>query len=237
MPAILDLQATKVFLSAFSIASFGFILYHLFITSSGFKIWAGKEKGNVRPVMIQRLTGVFIFGVVPFTILLFPLHADISLYGVSPPGLTTLMWLLVLSAAIIPMNYFNSKNSDNLSQYPQIRSTEWTGYLLLLSALSWTAYLLAYEFLFRGFFLFSSVRVFGVWPAIFLNTAIYSLVHIPKGNKETFGAIPFGIVISYLTISTGSFWIAFFAHVVLALSNEWFSLAAQPFMNHKKSSS
>jgi membrane protease YdiL (CAAX protease family) len=88
--------------------------------------------------------------------------------------------------------------------------------------------------MFRGFLLFSSLPVLGIWPSILLNTAVYSLVHIPKGNKETLGAIPFGILISYLAIETGTFWIAFFTHVILALSNEWFSLRTHPEMLFKK---
>ena len=144
-------------------------------------------------------------------------------------------WLLILTAIIIPINYFNSKNPENLLQYPQIREIEWSLSLTILSTISWLAYLFAYEFMLRGFFLFSSVNLLGKWPAIILNTTVYSLVHLPKGKKETIGAIPFGIVISFLTIETGTIWLAFLAHAILALSNEWFSIAFNPEIHFKKS--
>ena len=114
--------------------------------------------------------------------------------------------------------------------YPQIRVKEWDTQLLLLSAFSWIAYLLAYEFMFRGYLLFVSVEYLGVWPAIALNIAIYALVHVPKGIKEAVGALPLGVVLGIITIQTGNIWVAFVVHIVLALSNEWFSLKAHPDM-------
>jgi membrane protease YdiL (CAAX protease family) len=222
------------FILAFSVVSFGFIFYHVITSSPTYMLWGSLSNRNFIPIIIQRLTGVFFFGFIPLIIFAFSLESNFSNYGTGLPNLKTFLWLLVLAMAIIPMNYFNSKSPENLDQYPQIRHTEWPYSLVALSAVSWIAYLLAYEFMFRGLFLFASIPLLGVWPSIILNTAVYSLVHIPKGNKETLGAIPFGILICYLTIETGSFWIAFFAHVVLALSNEWFSLAAQPEMSVKK---
>lgn len=234
MPFSQNPELVKAFIAAFSITSFGFIFYHLITNSQSFKLWESFSPNNTRPVMIQRLTGVFFFGIVSVLYISFALPRDFSSFGIVPPNLKTLIWLVILSIVIIPMNYINSKNPENLSQYPQIRNPNWSYSLVLLSALSWIAYLFAYEFLFRGFFLFSSIAVLGLWPAIILNTGIYSLIHIPKGSKETLGAIPFGIFISYLAYETGSFWIAFFAHVILALSNEWFSLASHPEMHLKK---
>ncbi len=231
MSSIPNSEEIQAFIAAFSIASFGFIFYNLITNSPAFKLWESLSNSNVRPVMIQRLTGVFFFGLSTLAIIFIAFPSGLTSFGTALPNRSSLIWLLVLSGVIIPMNYFNSKSPENLQQYPQIRNSEWPVSLLILSALSWIAYLLAYEFLFRGFLLFSSVALLGVWPAILINTGLYSLVHIPKGSKETLGAIPFGIFLSYLAIQTGSFWIAFFAHVVLALSNEWFSLAAHKGMH------
>jgi membrane protease YdiL (CAAX protease family) len=223
------------FLLSISIVCFGFILYHIITINPS--PWLSKKNpcNNVRQIIFQRLTGVFVFGFISIVIIIFFFHSRLTLFGTSVPGIKTYFWLLPLSLIIIPLNYYNSKNPENLSKYPQIRLTEWSVELIILSALSWIAYLFAYEFMFRGFFLFSSVALLGIWPAIIINTAIYSLVHIPKGRKETLGAIPFGIIISYLTIKTGTFWFAFFAHVILALSNEWFSIAFHPEIHVKKS--
>jgi membrane protease YdiL (CAAX protease family) len=96
--------------------------------------------------------------------------------------------------------------------------------LLIISSLGWIVYLLAYEFLFRGFLLFTCIQSFGIWPAIIINILIYSFAHIPQGLKETAGAIPFGLILCYITILSGTIWPAFILHAVLAISNEWFSI-------------
>jgi membrane protease YdiL (CAAX protease family) len=232
MPDIVDPKVVLTFISAFLVASFGFIFYHL-ITSS--KFFQTKDGNNIRQIILQRLCGVFFFGIVSIVLIRFLFSGDFASFGSAAPTANSFLWLAILALVIIPMSYLSSKSPSNLAQYPQIRVSEWSIALVILSAVSWITYLLAYEFLFRGFFLFASLPLLGLWPSILLNTAVYSLVHIPKGNKETIGAIPLGILLSYLTIQTGSFWLAFFVHVVLALSNEWFSLAFHPNMHLKKS--
>jgi membrane protease YdiL (CAAX protease family) len=74
------------------------------------------------------------------------------------------------------------------------------------------------------------VAQFGVWPAIAINVALYSSTHIPKGLDETIGAIPLGIVLSLLTLLTGTIWIAFFVHLTLALTNSFTALKFNPEM-------
>jgi len=228
MSLIQNPELLLAFILAFSVVSFGFIFYTVITKSPSYLLWEDLSPDNTIPIISQRLLGVFFFGLSSLVVIQFVLHAPPADFGVSLPNSKTFLWLLILSVVIIPMNYFNAKSPENLSQYPQIRKAEWSTSLLALSSLSWVAYLFAYEFMFRGFLLFASIPILGIWPSIILNTALYSLVHIPKGNKETLGAIPFGILISYLSIETGTFWLAFFVHIVLALSNEWFSIAAHP---------
>ena len=188
---------------------------------------------NTHHILFQRLTGICIFGIIP-AFLITTFGASLADLGISfKIQAESVLWTLLLMAFILPMNYINSKKPSNLAVYPQIRKSFWSGGLLLVSALSWIIYLLAYEMLFRGFLLFSSLEILGYWPAIALNTGIYSLVHYPKGSKEAFGAVPLGVLLCVLTIKTGNFWIAFFTHVVLALSNEWFSLHFQKVLSKK----
>ena len=209
-------------------ATLGYVFY-LAISSSG-RIQSSltsNADSNANHIFFQRLLGVLIFGMLPALGLWF--FTDVSFKNT---GLTTLikgdtfLYTILLAVLIIPLNYFNSKKPDNLEQYPQIRKEYWSNGLLIASALSWIVYLFAYEMLFRGFLLFTSLEILGYWPAIILNTGIYSLVHYPKGLKEALGAIPLGLILCILTIKTGNFWLAFFVHIILALSNEWFSLRA-----------
>lgn len=213
----------------------GFIIY--FSISSSVKLQQiliskyGKEKASEYFIYLIRLSGVLFLGIIPgilmFTIISLPLNN----YGVSSGNLLdSLFWIIGLGIIIIPISFFASKKEDNLRMYPQVRKKIWSVKTLFFSALSWILYLAAYEFLFRGILLFSCVHEFGHWPAIAINLFAYSLVHIPKGKKEILGAIPIGFILCLITISTGSIWAALFTHIIMALSNEWFSFYHHPDM-------
>jgi membrane protease YdiL (CAAX protease family) len=223
----------EVFVIAVTSASLGFVLYYFIGESGYFKkklIRKDPEWSNTAHVVFQRLTGVFFFALVPVIFLLFLGKTDFQ--GIEIKMMTTqsILWLIAVSAVILPIGYFNSRSEDNLDMYPMIRNIIWSKRMIIVSALSWCAYLLAYEFLFRGLLFFSSLEFMGLWQAILINVGLYSLVHLPKGIKESLGALPMGVVLCLLSFKTGSFWMAFFIHIILALSNEWFSLHFQPEM-------
>ena len=218
----------------------GFVFYYFLNqrVKSGSRFQSYINPGdNSLQILFQRLLGAFIFGVLPSAFFLI-----LSNRPMNEVGLTdyipheTLFLTLIAGLVIIPMNYINARHPSNLKMYPQIRVPEWTLSLTILSALSWIVYLFAYELLFRGILLFSSLDLMGFWPSVILNAGIYSLVHIPKGPKEALGAIPMGILLCYLVYITGSFWVAFFIHILLALSNEWFSISHHSEISLKKRS-
>ena len=102
--------------------------------------------------------------------------------------------------------------------------------MVLKNTLGWSAYLLGYEFLFRGILLFPLVDALGVWPAIAINTAMYSATHIPKGMDEAIGAAPLGIVLCLITLMTGTLWVAIIVHILMALANSFSSVYHNPNM-------
>lgn len=186
-------------------------------------------------VLFQRYVGFVLLGVLPTVAMFVFLPTSWADYGVKfPESIETLYWIVGLSAIILPLNAWNAKKADNLLMYPQIRIPEWTKTTFLQEYTSWIAYLLAYELLFRGFLLFALYRVSGAWVATMANVALYAIAHIPKRQKEAIGAIPLGLLLCYLTLRTGDIWIAVVVHIVLALSNSFFSFLAQPNMKYKK---
>lgn len=217
------------------ITTCGFIAYYFIAKSEKLKekyaVKNGIEQTKIDWVIIERLVGVFFLGIVPIITVFVAFDKELSFYGISSDNLLlSTYWILGLSPLMVLMNYLNCKKADNLAMYPQIRVNNWSGKLVFNSAITWIAYLLAYEFLFRGYLLFVTLDYLGVWPAIAINASIYALVHVYKGIKEAYGAIPLGVVLCLITIQTGNIWVAFFVHVVLALTNEWFALWAQPDM-------
>ena len=139
-----------------------------------------------------------------------------------------LLWILVLSAVCFVINFFESKKESHLEIYPQIRTPHpWNNGLIFVSSLTLVLYTLGYEIMFRGYLFFTCERELGVVLAIVINTAIYALVHLPKGWKETVGSFPMGIILCWLTYQSGNIWIAVLVHIALALSSEWFSIREQ----------
>ena len=192
-----------------------------------------EDRAKVRWVFFQKYTGVLFLGILPLIITLLFLPYALADYGLGFQNtLPSLGWICALAAVIIPLNINAAKRPQNLAMYPMIRVNTWDMRLVWLNALATISYLFAYELLFRGILLMVCVQVLGVWPAIAINVALYSAVHLPKGPPETIGAIPFGILICYITLTTGTIWVAVVVHVILSLSNDYLSVYYHPHMRY-----
>lgn len=208
-----------------------FLIYHFTGWSKRIINKFAQDDIFLKIALFRRALGAISFGIIPALLIIFLFQGNFAVFGLSFKHFSeSLFWLAGLGFLIIPMNYFAARKPANLEQYPQIRKKEWSTGLLITSALSWIIYLTGYEFMFRGWLLFGTAATMGTWPAIAINTAIYSLVHVPKGLNEAAGAIPLGFVLCIATISTGTIWVALFTHIMLALSNEWFSIKYHPEM-------
>jgi membrane protease YdiL (CAAX protease family) len=185
----------------------------------------GPVRGKISLVLFQRLLGVLMFGLIPSFFILYMFRDNLFIHGLNTYHFTeSLLYWAGLSIVLVPINWFASAKPDNLALYPQMKVEEWGSGLIVLSALSWLAYLFAYEFMFRGYLLFTWYHAHGPITAITINTSLYAFAHVHKGAKETIGSIPLGIVLCLITLYTGNFWAAFLTHATLALSNEWFSI-------------
>ena len=77
-------------------------------------------------------------------------------------------------------------------------------------------FLFSYEFFFRGVIFFSLLQFFDLYISIFITTILYVLIHSFDTKVEILGAIPFGILLCYLSYITNSIWIAFIIHTTLS---------------------
>ncbi len=212
--------------------SIGYLFHHWLTLENPPQKWLFKKHepcpASLRSALFTRLSGVFFFGLIPMAVSLFLLE-DHNIPGTGPVHFTrTLIWYLPCGALLILTIAFSPRSHSDIKQDQLIDCPEWNWPLLILSASGWTAYLLAYEFMFRGFFLFTAVENIGIWPAIVLNTCIYALVHLPRSSKLALGSIPLGIILCLGTLDTGTIWFAGLTHLTLALSNEWFTLKHHP---------
>jgi membrane protease YdiL (CAAX protease family) len=111
-----------------------------------------------------------------------------------------------------------------------MRLMRWNASSLILAAGGWVLYLAGYEFLFRGVLLMGTYTAWGLWPAVVINLALYSALHLPKGLKEAAATIPFGALVCYLTIESQSILPAIILHAWQAVSCELFCILRNPEM-------
>ncbi|MEJ5264431.1 MAG: CPBP family intramembrane glutamic endopeptidase [Bacteroidales bacterium] len=195
------------------------LYYFLFYKNTFWERWLGADESKYTRVCLMRIAGFFIF------LLPYLLTSDTT---PAPPtqlkGLFLSVSISVCILLLVLMNFFAARSPQNLAMYPQIRLKHWKFSDILISSFTWILYLIGYEHLFRGYLFFTSLQHFDIVSAIGLNVALYMLVHIPKGYKETFGSIPMGIVLCLFAYYTGNVWIPIILHSTLALSNEWLSI-------------
>lgn len=188
-------------------------------------------RSSVIWVIYQKAMGVLFLGILPLVVALWYLPYSLSEYGLGFANTgTSLLWIFGLAMVIFPLNFRAARRPDNLAYYPMMRVEHWSPRLVLLNSIATIAYLFSYELLFRGIVLVTCVATLGVWPAIAINIALYSTTHLPKGPAETIGAIPFGLLMCYITLTTGTIWVAVVVHVILSLSNDYLAVHYNPSM-------
>ncbi|MGF7139429.1 CPBP family intramembrane glutamic endopeptidase [Roseimarinus sediminis] len=196
------------------------------------------DKASARHILFTKYAGFVLMGIFPTVAALIFLDnytlAKLGLHFLPETAFTSLVWIVGISALIIPVSMQSAKKPKNLANYPQIRSKVWTRRLVIANALAWAFYLFGYELLFRGVLFFPLVDTLGFWPATAVNIALYSATHIPKGLEETIGAAILGLALCWLTALTGTLWIAFFVHLAMAWSNSFTALKHHSDMVLKK---
>ncbi len=226
-----------------AIAAFFLIIYWFLIHDPGLKQWFSRkfpgEKGDINFVLFSKYCGLLFLGICPTVLFLlitpsYPFE-DLGLCIQAGTIQQSLIWLLILGSLIFTINRFTAGRKKSIDKYPQIRVNEWDRQLIFSYSFAWCMYLLGYEFLFRGLLLFVLAGTLGVWPAIMINISLYAVAHIPKGIVESIGAIILGFLLCIATLQTGNIWVAYFTHVILALTNSFFALKFNPEMKIVKS--
>lgn len=93
----------------------------------------------------------------------------------------------------------------------------------LCALLAMALYLLAIEVCFRGVVPAILEPAVGTWPALALSLLPYVATH--TFWPETLAAVPFGVLLSYLRWRSGTIWLGFVVHFLLASSLELAGLA------------
>lgn len=170
-----------------------------------------------RKAVIHHFMGGIIMGGLPILLWIFLMPYGGTGWLLNPPTISTTLWCTAgILAVLVPVSVFIARKADAYGKYPEIRLERWTRGMLLIHLAAWAFYLVGYEILFRGLLLFPIAETLGTWPAIFLNTFLYILFHIPKGKNEMIVALPLGVGLCYLSIYTGDIWAATLIHIGMA---------------------
>lgn len=174
--------------------------------------------------LLKKCSGFLILGLIPGIMYYFFLNRDFEEFGLSLNLIMHNLLLILLLIAIITVIIFINQKINRQNNSLQINVSEWNIFLFLINAAGWIIYLIGYEFLFRGILLFECYASFGFWPAIAINIAIYSAIHLVNGKDQALGALVFGGVACYFTLSCGTILIPVIMHITLSLGSDYFSI-------------
>lgn len=185
--------------------------------------------GQRRAMLVQRMAGAVLLGVVPLAALVGGCGATRAELGLGRPDLRgTLGFFAAVCVLVAPVVARAQSRPEAWAHTPQIRETRWNAGLFVENALTWAVYLFGYELMFRGVLLFTLTGRVGPWLAVALTTALYVFAHLPKPAPETVGTIPMGAVFAWSSLLTGSIWAPFLAHLAVALTSDMAAVRSNP---------
>jgi membrane protease YdiL (CAAX protease family) len=228
---------TKYLLLSLITATAGFILWYALSSSlrlpKTFQIQYDVNTSYFNRILRRRLAGFLIYGLIPWLLIFhWKVIGEVSLSDLLISfewNSQVTFWVLILIPVSVIYNWINAGKRYNQIEYPEIRVTIWTPWLMVVSAFFWIIYLAALEFLFRGLVLSSVyLNTNNIWAAILISTGLYAMIHYFKDNRIALFCIPYGLVMAYVTLDSGSLLPAILVHIVGGLVNEWVAIAKHP---------
>lgn len=184
--------------------------------------------GSERRVHAFRAFGAVLLGLVPAVAVWQSGSTRLGHLGAElPRPIEGVVAALLLFAVAVPFAMRQVRAPDSFEHYPQIRAEVWTLSLWLRNAATWSLYLVAYEFFFRGLLVFGLKPLLGPAGSVVVSAALYVFAHLHKGLGEVLGCVPMGLLFGISALWTGSFWPAFAAHLGIALVSEAAAIRAQ----------
>jgi membrane protease YdiL (CAAX protease family) len=143
-------------------------------------------------------------------------------------------WLIIAAIVILIMALTQRRSNRMLWEYPVIRAQRWSWALVLVSAISWAAYLLAFETFFRGVFFLGMNQVTNLKPVFLavicavVYAIMYASAHFYEDRRIIALALVFAFAMHLIVSATGSIFTAVLIHVFNAWIFEWFTLYKHP---------
>jgi hypothetical protein len=120
-------------------------------------------------------------------------------------------------AVFLPVVFVASKLPAFAGHYPLAKAARTSWELFALYELGYAVYFVAWEYLFRGYLLFSLEPAMGRL-AVFAQMMPFAIMHLGKPEAETFGSIVAGVVLGLLALRTRSCWYGALIHITVAVT-------------------
>ncbi len=129
---------------------------------------------------------------------------------------------LVYLPVVLVGTWILSDSPEFQSNYPHYgpAAVDWSVFLIYEAV--FVFYWMGWEYLWRGFVLFGTARIFGVY-AIFIQTLPFAILHYEKPFPEALLSILGGVALGVLVWRSRSFWIAVPIHAVQMFLIDLFS--------------
>ena len=166
----------------------------------------------------------FTFFVLPVLIIKFILKEKIKNYGITfgdyKAGIKISLTFLSI---MLPLIWFASALPEFSAAYPQLKTTIDSWNVFFIFELGLFIYLVAWEFIWRGFMLFGLEEKFGYY-AIFIQMIPFLILHNGKPVLEAFGAIIAGLALGILAYRTRSVFYCVLTHACVMFSIDFISI-------------
>lgn len=189
--------------------------------TQGFSIFFPKATGR-----FQDIYGfLWWFGASGFLFLAVPCAAAALTPGIRLRNLGTGAgdWRFGLGAAVLllgimlPVVFIAARSPQFQGSYPLAGgATKDRAHFVVYEA-AYASYFVAWEFLYRGYLLFSLERKIGNL-AIVVQTIPFALLHLGKPELEALGSVVAGLALGIVALRARSFWYGALIHITVALT-------------------
>lgn len=176
------------------------------------------------------LADCILYLLIPLLIIRYLFKETPGSYGLCRGEMSTgVKWVLPFLALMGIVLWFISADKNLYDAYPQARLIGENYEIFLIFECCIFLYLVAWEFVWRGYMLFGLKEKFGI-SAVLIQMLPFVILHNGKPITETLGAIAGGVVLGLLAIRTGSF-----LYGVLVHFGMFFMLDVLLVLRHKSS--
>jgi hypothetical protein len=120
-------------------------------------------------------------------------------------------YLGLMVAIMAPVVIIASRFPSFYDFYPMIKGGVKDSRVFWISEASFLAYWFGWEFYFRGFLIWGTVRRLGAY-AILLPVAAFALTHLRKPELECWASIPATVILGWVSYRGRSIWPCFLIH-------------------------